>query len=574
MQSLSKLQLAQGVLGEFNAIPQPPKPPQGKAAYPKAIGPQEALHRIMASKNHQHHLAEREVDERHQFMQEFGERWIEGKNFVLVDLPLDQLDRKEFDLDEEKVQSLVKKPPVDDGSFPIVGGFDRDAGAEHVILDGNHRAEAAIRRGDKTMRAYVREDLLGSGGEFAEACQKIATDYLKGLVPAARSHVSYLAASVGEDRAREVSALAKRIVEGRKRRKDKRVKLNDILAVHRQGMLGKRASIMENMVVDPEWAKRFSEAGRNNWKALFGDKTRAEVESEYAERGQKSMEVAHVGGHAMASAEHMASALGRVAAKFATKSSPMLPLDPEAQKAYGSVEGTSGGCAADGVQELAKLHAERAGRDTITLADWEAGSEDADAVGGLAAAAAKRADEDRPTVFLGGKVSGPDGNWRKRILDGIRDAGWDAIDPKKRSWKPEKDIYKEVEGMINADLVVFHEGGTFTNREKHLLDAVGKPYVEVETPDEVRELVGDPATAGGLALSAAGEKLAFNAFLPVDPVSKFTPSVFPEIGGHVITSLRAAAAGDTGALMLLRRIRENPADFHGIIALNAMLAGH
>jgi 8-oxo-dGTP diphosphatase len=46
----------------------------------------------------------------------------------------------------------------------------------------------------------------------------------------------------------------------------------------------KRASIMDGMQWDPDHLAAFIEAGRNNWKALFGDKTEADLKAEYRER--------------------------------------------------------------------------------------------------------------------------------------------------------------------------------------------------------------------------------------------------------------------------------------------------
>jgi len=702
------------VLGEFEDIPQPAKPPEGKADYPKAIGPDEALHRVMASKNHQHNLSAMPPAERKQWMDMYAHRWLEGRHFTLVDLALEKLDRKAFDLDEQKVQSLVDKPPKDDGNFPIVSGFDKNEGAEHVILDGNHRAEAAIRRGDKTMRAYVRDDLIEGGGAFAETCAKVAFDFLKGLVPAAKAHINYIAATAGEARAHEVADLAHHIVEGRKNRKDKRVKLNDVLAVHRQAMLSKNAALLQAEDLDAMAGKadllREVEAIHGGCVAdhaaeLAGDGpvTREHIQtacfakadapkpgekgySDYFSRvlkeklgqSEKTAALFDLPGVAEERQHHAddirrhAEALIASDAKFKGHTAEVdanpvrilglwhsrkpryfidvnikdpegkaitapagdviqpglsLTIDPDKSyldglsiapgfhgRGYGAaLMGISERLASDsgtkriGAHSVNPISARMAlgagyqvvGRPEVKAEhihierdkgqewDLERPNTSRGPIGhvsegrenpfslltpirnhwGRTAEKAAADDSERPTVFLGGKVSGPDGNWRKSIADGIRDAGWDAIDPKKKTWTPEKDIYKEVEGMLNADLVVFHEGGTFTKREKKLLDAVGKPYTEVDTPDEVRELVGDPATAGMLA------KAAFNASLIVDPIRKFTPSVFPQDAfGHPITSLRAAAAGDSAMLILLRRIRENPADFHGIIALNAMLA--
>lgn len=88
------------------------------------------------------------------------------------------------------------------------------------------------------------------------------------------------------------------------------------------------------------------------------------------------------------------------------------------------------------------------------------------------------------TVFLGGKVSGPDGKWREEVKQDLRDAGHKPIDPKKPKWDPTKDIYKEVEQMLTADKVVFYKGGEFTKREKKLLDAVGKDYDVIKKPED------------------------------------------------------------------------------------------
>jgi hypothetical protein len=151
-------------LGRFDAVPQPLRL-RGKPDAPEELTPDEVLHRVMLSKNHQHHLAKKDPSERETFMTRFQKRWVGALPYRLVEFPLSTLDRRPFVVDEKKVESLVKAGRVkDDGNYPIVAPNRSESSHTHVILDGNHRVEAAIRRGDKTMKAYVSpecRDLLG-----------------------------------------------------------------------------------------------------------------------------------------------------------------------------------------------------------------------------------------------------------------------------------------------------------------------------------------------------------------------------------------------------------------------------
>lgn len=124
----------------------------------KVIAPDEALHRTMLSKNHQHYLAKFDARKRQRFMQEFGDRYVGDQPYDLTTVALDRLDRRPFNVDEAKVAELMKQPPAKDG-HPIIAPNATKSRHAHLILDGNHRVEAALRRGDKTLKAYVRRDI-------------------------------------------------------------------------------------------------------------------------------------------------------------------------------------------------------------------------------------------------------------------------------------------------------------------------------------------------------------------------------------------------------------------------------
>lgn len=118
------------------------------------------MHRILLSKNHQHHLARRSPEERKQWIADFKEKWVGDWNYVLIEVDLEKLRHRRFKLDEKKVEQLVANPPgAHDTNYPILGRFSLDE-EPHVILDGNHRLEAALLRGDKTVKAYVQEPMI------------------------------------------------------------------------------------------------------------------------------------------------------------------------------------------------------------------------------------------------------------------------------------------------------------------------------------------------------------------------------------------------------------------------------
>jgi len=161
------------------------------------------------------------------------------------------------------------------------------------------------------------------------------------------------------------------------------------------------------------------------------------------------------------------------------------------------------------------------------------------------------------TVFLGGTVSGKDGEWREEVKKDLRENGHKPIDPKKPAdeWDPAKDIYKEIKQILGADKVVFFKGGYFTKKEKEVCEAAGKPYEVVRKPEEVVE------------------KVAFNVTVPVDIVGslKRTPSPFPEDSkGHALTLLRAARSGDLMGTSMARYLRSQSLVNAGPIELGVL----
>jgi hypothetical protein len=208
------------VLGRFHKDPQPLKP-KGKPRVPKTLTCDEALHRVLQSKNHQDHLAElTDPQEREDWIQAFKDRWFKGRAYTLIDVPLEHLNARKFDLDEKKVESLVKDPPKDDGNHPIIGQYEVGHATPHVVLDGNHRVEAARRRGDNNLHAYVEEGIdpgfgvkEASGADLAVALNHFAVGArhnLGALVTRARG----LAAHHTEDMKNRVAgAIANRVAD-------------------------------------------------------------------------------------------------------------------------------------------------------------------------------------------------------------------------------------------------------------------------------------------------------------------------------------------------------------------------
>lgn len=150
-----------GVLGRFAVNPQPTKPKGGKARVLPELTPDEAMHRVMQSKNHRHQLATKPPEEREHWADEFKRVWVGQLPYDLTEVDLSLLKAKKFKMDEAKVAEIMKKPADrDSGDFPIIAvNVMPKGGAPHIILDGNHRVEAYKRKGEKTMMAYVHRGL-------------------------------------------------------------------------------------------------------------------------------------------------------------------------------------------------------------------------------------------------------------------------------------------------------------------------------------------------------------------------------------------------------------------------------
>jgi hypothetical protein len=147
-------------LGRFDQVPQPLRIRAKQVNIAKSISADEALHRVIMSKNHQHHLARKGGPaEREAWIQAFKDRWVGSGGYRLVDMDLADLKHRRFSVDERKVGELMLNPPKDDGNYPIIGRWRGNGNHAHVVLDGNHRVEALLRTGEKRMKAYVQEDL-------------------------------------------------------------------------------------------------------------------------------------------------------------------------------------------------------------------------------------------------------------------------------------------------------------------------------------------------------------------------------------------------------------------------------
>lgn len=142
-------------LGRFENVPQPLRI-RSKLKTARVLTSDEALHRTMLSKNHQQHLAKLDAKGRERFQRAFKRRWVGTEPFHLTKVDLAKLDRRPFNVDEGKVAALMKNPPGDDGNHPIIGDNPSRSDHAHLILDGNHRVEAALRRGDRHLKAYVK----------------------------------------------------------------------------------------------------------------------------------------------------------------------------------------------------------------------------------------------------------------------------------------------------------------------------------------------------------------------------------------------------------------------------------
>lgn len=57
----------------------------------------------------------------------------------------------QVDHDPEKVASMAAKDPADFDKVPVVGKHD----GEYYIIDGHHRAAAAMVRGDRTVEVRI-----------------------------------------------------------------------------------------------------------------------------------------------------------------------------------------------------------------------------------------------------------------------------------------------------------------------------------------------------------------------------------------------------------------------------------
>lgn len=146
----------QAVLGRFEHVPQPLKP-QGKVKDLDVLTPDEVLHKVMQSKNHQHHLAQRDPRGREKFLGAFKEKWVGAHDYHLTDVPVDAIRNKPFRMNPEAVGKYVKSFPKDRQIILAPFG-DRHP---HVVLDGNHLLGAARIKKLPTIKAYVSAALLG-----------------------------------------------------------------------------------------------------------------------------------------------------------------------------------------------------------------------------------------------------------------------------------------------------------------------------------------------------------------------------------------------------------------------------
>ena len=148
-----------GALGRFVNTPQPIRP-RGRVQTSQHLTSHEALGRILESKNHKHNLNKKGPIERSTFVEAYRRRWVGDHAFQLKDVPLDKLQHKVVPTDPAKVHDIASKWPLeDDGNHPIIGAYD--GVTPHVILDGNHRVAAAKQLGEKSLKAYVRDDIAG-----------------------------------------------------------------------------------------------------------------------------------------------------------------------------------------------------------------------------------------------------------------------------------------------------------------------------------------------------------------------------------------------------------------------------
>lgn len=160
-------------LGRFDAVPQPLRIRARDVNIAPALTTDEALHRIFASKNHQHHLAKRSLADREAFADGFKQRWVGEEPYDLVNVDLERLRHRRFTVDEGKVQSLMKSPPPDDGNYPIIGRHVGKSGHPHVVLDGNHRVEALLRTGTRSMKAYVSRPVVPELSPYANKLDRL-----------------------------------------------------------------------------------------------------------------------------------------------------------------------------------------------------------------------------------------------------------------------------------------------------------------------------------------------------------------------------------------------------------------
>jgi 2'-5' RNA ligase len=94
-------------------------------------------------------------------------------------------------------------------------------------------------------------------------------------------------------------------------------------------------------------------------------------------------------------------------------------------------------------------------------------------------------DSDKTVVFLGGDVT--DRYWRKEIKEEFSDKIM-LLDPYDKDWEAEDNIYKELEGLMKSDYVVFYNGGEGSKKEQEFLDHVKKGgYKEFNNIKELKD---------------------------------------------------------------------------------------
>lgn len=147
---------AANILGRFERVPQPLKP-RGEVKALKTLLPDEVLHRVMQSKNHQHHLNRLDPERKAHFLEEFKQKWVGDHVYHLADVSVDAIQNKAFQHNPEAVKGYVKKFPED--RQIILAPFPSDK-TPHVVLDGNHLLAAARELRKPTIKAYVQEPLL------------------------------------------------------------------------------------------------------------------------------------------------------------------------------------------------------------------------------------------------------------------------------------------------------------------------------------------------------------------------------------------------------------------------------